>query len=469
MDTHLDAEQFNEIWSFALKEIQRVCELPDTMMHLWFNDMKLTLVTEDSVVLTTETDFRRDVVTNRYTKQLTEVMSGILGYPVTVSVVSGQKERNLEKKMTEAARLESADVDPAKDFYVRVGEQRTQNKASVPSAFREYTFENFVIGSSNRFAHAAALAVADAPVNSYNPLFIYGPSGVGKTHLLYAITNRITKNYPDYRVIYVSGEEFTNQLIDAIHRNITPEFREKYRKADVLLIDDIHFIAGKDSTQEEFFHTFNELYKNNKQIILTSDRPPKDIKTLENRLRTRFDSGLTADIQLPDLELRAAIIKMKAEEVGVDIPDDVVNYIAENINDSVRNLEGAVNKIGALNKLSGQNISLDLAVRCISDKMVGSEPVNVTIDKILHTVSSHYNITVEDMKSRKRISSIASARHVAVYIIKKMTDRSLPAIGREFNRDHTTIINSIDTVEKRLASDPAFDAELKELMRAVKS
>ena len=469
MDTHLDAEQFNEIWSFALKEIQRVCELPDTMMHLWFNDMKLTLVTEDSVVLTTETDFRRDVVTNRYTKQLTEVMSGILGYPVTVSVVSGQKERNHEKKMTEAARLESADVDPAKDFYVRVGEQRTQNKASVPSAFREYTFENFVIGSSNRFAHAAALAVADAPVNSYNPLFIYGPSGVGKTHLLYAITNRITKNYPDYRVIYVSGEEFTNQLIDAIHRNITPEFREKYRKADVLLIDDIHFIAGKDSTQEEFFHTFNELYKNNKQIILTSDRPPKDIKTLENRLRTRFDSGLTADIQLPDLELRAAIIKMKAEAVGVDIPDDVVNYIAENINDSVRNLEGAVNKIGALNKLSGQNISLDLAVRCISDKMVGSEPVNVTIDKILHTVSSHYNITVEDMKSRKRISSIASARHVAVYIIKKMTDRSLPAIGREFNRDHTTIINSIDTVEKRLASDPAFDAELKELMRAVKS
>lgn len=469
MDTHLDAEQFNEIWSFALKEIQRVCELPDTMMHLWFNDMKLTLVTEDSVVLATETDFRRDVVTNRYTKQLTEVMSGILGYPVTVSVVSGQKERNLEKKMTAAARLESADVDPAKDFYVRVGEQRTQNKASVPSAFREYTFENFVIGSSNRFAHAAALAVADAPVNSYNPLFIYGPSGVGKTHLLYAITNRITKNYPDYRVIYVSGEEFTNQLIDAIHRNITPEFREKYRKADVLLIDDIHFIAGKDSTQEEFFHTFNELYKNNKQIILTSDRPPKDIKTLENRLRTRFDSGLTADIQLPDLELRAAIIKMKAEAVGVDIPDDVVNYIAENINDSVRNLEGAVNKIGALNKLSGQNISLDLAVRCISDKMVGSEPVNVTIDKILHTVSSHYNITVEDMKSRKRISSIASARHVAVYIIKKMTDRSLPAIGREFNRDHTTIINSIDTVEKRLASDPAFDAELKELMRAVKS
>lgn len=469
MDIQFDTEQFNEIWSFALKEIQRVCDLPDTMMRLWFTDVSLTLITEDSVVLTTSRDFNRDLIYKRYISQIAAVMESILGYPVTVSIVSSQKEKATEKKMTDAARLESADVDPQRDFYVQVGEQKTQNKASVPSAFKEYTFENFIVGSSNKFAHAAAIAVADNPAKVYNPLFIYGPSGVGKTHLLYAITNRISKNFPEYKVVYVSGEEFTNQLIDSIYRKITTEFREKYRKADILLIDDIHFIAGKDSTQEEFFHTFNELYKNNKQIILTSDRPPKDIKTLEDRLRTRFESGLTADIEMPDLELRAAIIKMKAEAVGIEIPDDVVNYIAENIKDSVRNLEGAVNKIGALNKLSGQKISLDLAVRCISDKMVGSEPVNVTIDKILHTVSSHYNITIEDMKSRKRVSNIASARHVAVYIIKKLTDRSLPAIGREFNRDHTTIINSIDTVEKRLASDPAFDAEIKELMRAVKS
>lgn len=469
MDIQFDTEQFNEIWSFALKEIQRVCDLPDTMMRLWFTDVSLTLITEDSVVLTTSRDFNRDLIYKRYISQIAAVMESILGYPVTVSIVSSQKEKATEKKMTDAARLESADVDPQRDFYVQVGEQKTQNKASVPSAFKEYTFENFIVGSSNKFAHAAAIAVADNPAKIYNPLFIYGPSGVGKTHLLYAITNRISKNFPEYKVVYVSGEEFTNQLIDSIYRKITTEFREKYRKADILLIDDIHFIAGKDSTQEEFFHTFNELYKNNKQIILTSDRPPKDIKTLEDRLRTRFESGLTADIEMPDLELRAAIIKMKAEAVGIEIPDDVVNYIAENIKDSVRNLEGAVNKIGALNKLSGQKISLDLAVRCISDKMVGSEPVNVTIDKILHTVSSHYNITIEDMKSRKRVSNIASARHVAVYIIKKLTDRSLPAIGREFNRDHTTIINSIDTVEKRLASDPAFDAEIKELMRAVKS
>lgn len=469
MGTLFDSGQMNEIWEQTVQEMQKRQNLPDTMMRLWFKDLKLTLITDDSAVITTDTNFRRDVLYRRYLTDLSDIMSTIIGRPITVSAVSSQISDENEKKMTEAAKRESIDVVPEEDFYVRVGEQKTQNKASVPLAFKEYTFENFIVGSSNKFAHAAALAVADHPAEMYNPLFIYGPSGVGKTHLLYSITNRISKNFPDYKVVYVSGEEFTNQLIDSLYRKIAPEFREKYRKADVLLIDDIHFIAGKDSTQEEFFHTFNELYKNNKQIILTSDRPPKDIKTLEDRLRTRFESGLTADIEMPDLELRAAIIKLKAEAIGIEIPDEVVNYIAENIKDSVRNLEGAVNKIGALNKLSGQKISLDLAVRCISDKMVGSEPVNVTIDKILHTVSSHYNISIDDMKSRKRVSNIASARHVAVYIIKKMTDRSLPAIGREFNRDHTTIINSIDTVEKRLASDPAFDAEIKELIRAVKS
>ena len=469
MGTLFDSGQMNEIWEQTVQEMQKRQNLPDTMMRLWFKDLKLTLITDDSAVITTDTNFRRDVLYRRYLTDLSDIMSTIIGRPITVSAVSSQISDENEKKMTEAAKRESINVVPEEDFYVRVGEQKTQNKASVPSAFKEYTFENFIVGNSNKFAHAAALAVADHPAEMYNPLFIYGPSGVGKTHLLYSITNRISKNFPDYKVVYVSGEEFTNQLIDSLYRKIAPEFREKYRKADVLLIDDIHFIAGKDSTQEEFFHTFNELYKNNKQIILTSDRPPKDIKTLEDRLRTRFESGLTADIEMPDLELRAAIIKLKAEAIGIEIPDEVVNYIAENIKDSVRNLEGAVNKIGALNKLSGQKISLDLAVRCISDKMVGSEPVNVTIDKILHTVSSHYNISIDDMKSRKRVSNIASARHVAVYIIKKMTDRSLPAIGREFNRDHTTIINSIDTVEKRLASDPAFDAEIKELIRAVKS
>jgi chromosomal replication initiator protein len=286
--------------------------------------------------------------------------------------------------------------------------------------------------------------------------------------LLYAITHRIKENFPDYKVVYVKGEEFTNQMIDAISRNLNAEFREKYRSADVLLIDDIQFIAGREATQEEFFHTFNTLYENSKQIILASDLPPRDIKRLEERLRTRFECGVIADINPPDLELRTAIVKKKAQNLGVSLPDEVMEYIAENLNSNIRQLEGAVKRICAQCMLTGTPVSLDLAVRSISDQVVGSESVTVTIDKILAAVSSHYGLTVEDLKSRKRTSNIASARHVAIYMIKKLTDRSLPAIGRVFGRDHTTIINSIDAVEKKLASDSSFDSEVHELLRSVK-
>ena len=335
-------------------------------------------------------------------------------------------------------------------------------------AFGGYTFERFIVGNSNRFAHAAAYSVSQNPALTYNPLFIYGQSGLGKTHLLYAITHRIKQNFPDYKVVYVKGEEFTNQMIDAISRNLNAEFREKYRSADVLLIDDIQFIAGREATQEEFFHTFNQLYENGKQIILASDLPPRDIKRLEERLRTRFECGVIADINPPDLELRTAIVKKKAQNLGVSLPDEVMEYIAENLNNNIRQLEGAVKRICAQCMLTGTPVSLDLAVRSISDQVVGSESVTVTIDKILAAVSSHYGLTVEDLKSRKRTSNIASARHVAIYMIKKLTDRSLPAIGRVFGRDHTTIINSIDAVEKKLASDSSFDSEVHELLRTVK-
>ncbi|MBQ7847399.1 MAG: chromosomal replication initiator protein DnaA, partial [Clostridia bacterium] len=349
-----------------------------------------------------------------------------------------------------------------------VGENKVLNRASVPTAFAEYTFENFVVGKSNQFAQAAALSVATHPAGQANPLFIYGNSGLGKTHLLYAITHRIKQNFPDYKVVYVKGEEFTNQMIDAISRNLNAEFREKYRSADVLLIDDIQFIAGREATQEEFFHTFNQLYENVKQLILASDLPPRDITRLEERLRTRFECGVIADINPPDLELRTAIVKKKAQNLGVSLPDEVMEYIAENLNNNIRQLEGAVKRICAQCMLTGTPVSLDLAVRSISDQVVGSESVTVTIDNILAAVSSHYGLTVEDLKSRKRTSNIASARHVAIYMIKKLTDRSLPAIGRVFGRDHTTIINSIDAVEKKLASDSSFDSEVHELLRTVK-
>lgn len=469
MITQSDSSQFDEIWSLTKKKLQQDNDYPDTIMRLWFEELKLTILTDDTAVFLSKSDFKRDIIYKRYINQITSSLTEIIGFPVTVTIRSLESENQIAEKMSAAAKKESVKINPETDFYSTVGTTKVLNRASVPAAFSEYTFDNFIVGNSNKFAHAAALAVATNPAMQYNPLFIYGPSGLGKTHLLYAITDRIKKNFPDYKVVYVKGEEFTNQMIDSISRNITSEFREKYRKSDVLLIDDIQFIAGREATQEEFFHTFNELYENNKQIILTSDRPPRDIKLLEERLRTRFESGLTADIEPPDIELRTAIIKLKSAAIGMAMPDDVMVYIAENLKNNVRQLEGAVKKISAQSMLSGKEITLDLAVRCISDKMVGSEPVNVTIDKILHTVSSHYNISIEDMKSKKRISSISSARHIAVYIIKKLTDRSLPAIGREFNRDHTTIINSIDTVEKRLQTDPLFEAEINDLIKTIKS
>ena len=461
--------QFQEIWSLAYSKIQENNGYPDTIMKLWFEELKLTILTEDTAVLVSKSDFKRDIIYKRYIEQIKEALEEVLGFPVTVTVRSIESESQTAERMTVAAMKETEKVNPETDFYSTVGTTKVLNRASVPAAFSEYTFENFIVGNSNKFAHAAALAVATNPAKQYNPLFIYGPSGLGKTHLLYAITDRIKKNFPSYKVVYVKGEEFTNQMIDSISRNITSEFREKYRQADVLLIDDIQFIAGREATQEEFFHTFNKLYESNKQIVLTSDRPPRDINRLEERLRTRFEQGLTADIEPPDIELRTAILKHKSAAIGLTMSDEVLTYIAENLKNNIRQLEGAVKKICAQSLLSGNEITLDLAVKCISDKMVGSEPVNVTIDKILHAVSNHYNISIEDMKSRKRISSISSARHVAVYIIKKLTDRSLPAIGREFNRDHTTIINSIETVEKRLQNDVAFEAEINELIRVVRA
>lgn len=460
-----DNMQFDEIWAMTMRVIKEANDYPETIMKLWFADLKLTVLTHDTAVFIAKTDFKRDIVYNRYLNKIKDALFSVLGFSVSVTVRSLQNEKETKDKMTAAAEKSS---EPKPELYSTVGENKVLNRASVPAAFSEFTFESFVVGKSNEFAHAAALSVANHPARQANPLFIHGPSGLGKTHLLYAITDRLKKNFPHFKVVYVKGEEFTNQMIDSLSRDLTHEFREKYRQADVLLIDDIQFIAGKASTQEEFFNTFNQLYENGKQIILVSDLPPRDIERLEERLRTRFEGGVIADINPPDFELRAAIVKKKVQKLGVEFPEDVVNYIAENLTDNVRQLEGAVKRISAQCILTGASVSVDLAIRCISDQVVGSEPVTVTIDKILNVVSSKYGVPVEDLKSRKRTSNIASARHIAIYVIKKLTDRSLPAIGRVFGRDHTTIINSIETVDKRIASEPTFESEIKDIIRIVK-
>ncbi len=339
--------------------------------------------------------------------------------------------------------------------------------STLPPYNFEYTFDNFIVGSSNKFAHAACTAVAANPAMNYNPLFIYGPSGLGKTHLLYAITNEIKRKKPAAKIIYIKGEDFTTQFIEALAAQMTNEFRNKYRSCDVLLIDDIQFIAGKTSTQEEFFHTFNALYEEHKQIILTSDRPPRDMKTLEDRLKTRFEWGLLADIQPPDLELRVAIIKKKAEQVGIIIPEEVLTYLAENLRSNIRQIEGAMKKLGALAFLSGQKITMEVARGCIADLLGGEEPVSVTVDKIFATVYKKYGISKEDLTGKSRSREIAQARHVTIYLIRKITEMSLPNIGKIFNRDHTTALASWETIEKKLKTDAMLTLDINEMTKEV--
>ena len=339
--------------------------------------------------------------------------------------------------------------------------------STLPPYNFEYTFDNFIVGSSNKFAHAACTAVAANPAMNYNPLFIYGPSGLGKTHLLYAITNEIKRKKPAAKIIYIKGEDFTTQFIEALAAQMTNEFRNKYRSCDVLLIDDIQFIAGKTSTQEEFFHTFNALYEEHKQIILTSDRPPRDMKTLEDRLKTRFEWGLLADIQPPDLELRVAIIKKKAEQVGVTIPEEVLTYLAENLRSNIRQIEGAMKKLGALAFLSGQKITMEVARGCIADLLGGEEPVSVTVDKIFATVYKKYGISKEDLIGKSRSREIAQARHVTIYLIRKITEMSLPNIGKIFNRDHTTVLSSGEIMEKKIKTDAMLTLDISEMTKEV--
>ena len=377
-----------------------------------------------------------------------------------IEKMKNERHQAMIKRLREEADAEKRSAEAEKPGMGAWG-------STLPPYNFEYTFDNFIVGSSNKFAHAACTAVAANPAMNYNPLFIYGPSGLGKTHLLYAITNEIKRKKPAAKIIYIKGEDFTTQFIEALAAQMTNEFRNKYRSCDVLLIDDIQFIAGKTSTQEEFFHTFNALYEEHKQIILTSDRPPRDMKTLEDRLKTRFEWGLLADIQPPDLELRVAIIKKKAEQVGIIIPEDVLTYLAENLRSNIRQIEGAMKKLGALAFLSGQKITMEVARGCIADLLGGEEPVSVTVDKIFATVYKKYGISKEDLTGKSRSREIAQARHVTIYLIRKITEMSLPNIGKIFNRDHTTALASWETIEKKLKTDAMLTLDINEMTKEV--
>jgi chromosomal replication initiator protein len=451
--------------------------LSKTQIGLWFEDMVITELTASDIYLVNKSDFKRDIIEKKYSSQIAGILEEILGFSIEIHIISKEHgsvydtdDDILPSDTEDSAPPSRTAENPAKknDLFSAVEAKPKPHENAVTAGSHQYTFDNFIVGNSNRFAHAASLAVAENPASEYNPLFIYGASGLGKTHLLYAIINQIKKTNVSANVIYVKGDDFTNQMIDSIRRESTAVFREKYRLADVLLIDDIQFIAGKESTQEEFFHTFNALYEGHRQIIMTSDRPPRDIKTLEDRLKTRFEWGLIADVQPPDFELRIAIMKNKAEVLKIKMPGDVVEFLAENLKSNVRQLEGAIKKLGAQSLLTGVPINVDLAITCVADLLTGSEPVSVTVERILDKVSRKYNIPIEDIKSRKRTKEVASARHVTIYIIRRLTDMSLPAIGKYMGRDHTTILSSLDTIESELKTSATLELEINELIKEIK-
>ena len=473
-------DDISQVWHLVRETFRP--ELSDVITDLWLGGLEVLDFQGSTVIMKAESEVKIRVVTSKYKTEIEKRFSEMLGFDVTLQLICTDApqipmdEPSILQRVSESNHTMNPPADESSDGTdASMAMQNTDNSfrpggigSTLPPFNFEYTFENFIVGSSNKFAHAACLAVADRPAQAYNPLFIYGPSGLGKTHLLYAITNELKKKIGNVRVIYIKGEDFTNQMIDSLSRQAMNEFRDKYRSCDVLLIDDIQFIAGKTSTQEEFFHTFNALHEAGKQIIMTSDRPPREIKTLEDRLKTRFEWGLIADIQPPDLELRTAIIKKKADQVNVSIPDEVLTFLAENLRSNIRQIEGAIKKLGAKSFLTGRHITMELARSCISELLGGAEPVTVTVDKIFAAVQKKYDIRREDIVSGKRTKEIANARHITVYTIRSVTDMSLPNIGKIIDRDHSTVLSSIESVEKRMAQNPVFRTEIEEMIKEIK-
>lgn len=439
-------DSFNDVLSAAKAYCKE--RLVDATYNLYIDGLEaVSFEGSGKVVLAVRNDFICTIVRDRYTPLLKEALAAVLGFDVEVELV------------VPAAAPEKPAPEPEKPAPV-----------SAPSGKYDFTFENFIKGPSNQFAYAAAQAVASNPSGAYNPLFIYGQSGLGKTHLLNAIQVEIKKNHPDFNIVYVDCEKFTNEIITAIREGNTESFRQKYRAADVLLVDDIQFIGGKESTQEEFFHTFNTLYNAGKQIVLVSDRPPKEIKSLEERLRTRFEMGLTADIQPPDFETRVAIIRRKADLLGLEMPDEVAEYIANRLKNNIRQLEGAVKKLNAYRKLEGIQPVIGAAQNAIKDILNETQPVPITVEKILSEVARTYNTTADMLRGPSRRSNVSSARKVSMYVVREITGMSMEDIGSEFGgRDHSTVVYSINDMQKKLETDTRLRETVEDIIKNVRT
>lgn len=431
-----------DVWKNVLDRLRG--QLSETTIDTWFDEINVITMEDSAFVLHCSNTFKKSTIEARFMRHIKEALKDIFSADLEVKILN----------------------DDQLSAYHGVAPDR-------PGALYEsdaFTFETYVVGPSNKLAYAAAKAVAEKPGENYNPLFIYGDSGLGKTHLLYAIAHQLQRRDNSAKIVYIKGDEFTNELVNAIREGKNAEFREKYRQATLLLVDDIQFIAGKQQTQEEFFHTFNTLYESGRQIVLTSDRPPREMTQLEDRLRTRFEWGLMVDVAPPDFETRMAIIKTKAALLGVQLPDEISGYIAENVTANVRQIEGTLNKILAYRDLLGDQVDEEAVSRAVRDMLKKSNEYIPSAEVITDYICKFYNMDSSVLYSQSRSRDVVNARNIAMYLIRRMTNLSLVDIGKKFGgRDHSTVLHSLDNVEQKMRSDPAFAEVVKEITTNINS
>jgi len=430
-----------DVWDNVLQQLKK--DLSETTISTWFDELEAVDIQGNTFILHCPNSFKKGYIESLFLKNIKAALHDLFSTEFEVRVL---------------------DSDSLAEFGGMVGKQSDRFTSD------EFTFDTFVVGPSNKLAYAASMSVAEHPAKNYNPLLIYGDSGLGKTHLIYAIANKLRKNIPGVKIAYVKGDELTNELVDAIREGKAGEMREKYRQANLLLVDDVQFIAGKKQTQEEFFHTFNTLYESGKQIVLTSDRPPSEMTLLDDRLRTRFEWGLLVDVAPPDFETRMAIVKNKAALLGMDLPDKIAAYVAENVTANVRQLEGTVNKILAYKDLLGNDADEETVTRAMQDILKRSSEYIPTPEVILEYICKYYALDEALIRGQQRVREAVSARQIAMYLIRSMTNLSVVDIGKIFdNRDHSTVLYSIEKVEKKMKQDPSFAETVKEIKTNINS
>jgi len=461
--------EYDIFWNEALKQLKDENVLSEQEFSMWFNNMKYSSSTENSIILNVPSNFYKDQIKVRYCSILEKKLLELSGTKITLdfSIVKKSVENNAEKKSDEIDNIiaEEEKIEVNNEIYNEIKEEVFQH----PQLKKEYTFDNYVIGDNNSLPTNAGKAIVNNPGKEYNPCLIYGGVGLGKTHLMQAIGNGINEKHPNMKIVYIPAETFINEFINSISTSTQSKFKNKYRKVDVLLIDDIHDLQNKQSTQEELFHTFNALYDSNKQLVFTCDRPPSELQKFSDRLKSRFERGLNVDLLPPDFETRVAILRKKMSEKNIEIPDEVLKFMSKNITTNIRDLEAALTKLIAYGELVGKEITMDVAKTQLKHVFQKPLQLNITIDKVQKVVAEYFNITTIDLKSKKRTKVVTFPRQIAMYIIREITDFSTTEIGLEFGgRDHTTVMHACQKIEEMTTTNSTLEPTINNLIRTVK-